>query len=124
MGRIDAWFYQTLAGIQPDESRPFFERIVIRPFIPDSLSFVRASAQTMRGRVAVEWTTKHGLLQLHVTIPANSSATVHVPAATSGQARNTPSLKPVRFEAGAAGYEIGSGDYEFQSALRTKTRCP
>ncbi len=116
MGSIDAWFYRTLAGIQPDENRPGFEHIVIKPFIPDSLSFVRASVQTVRGHVAVKWTKKNGSLQLNVTIPANSTATVYVPAASAKQVQCTPALKSVRFENGAAVYEIGSGDYEFQVA--------
>ena len=114
MGSIDAWFYRTLAGIQSDESQPGFEHIVIKPFIPDSLSFVRASAQTVRGRVAVEWTKKNGSLQLSVTIPINSTATVYVPAASAKQVQSTPALKMVRFEKGAAVYKIGSGDYEFR----------
>ncbi|NOS71872.1 MAG: family 78 glycoside hydrolase catalytic domain [Verrucomicrobia bacterium] len=122
MGSIDAWFYRTLAGIQPDEKKPGFENIVIKPFIPDTLSFVKASTQTVRGRVAVEWTKKEGALQLKVSIPANSSATVHVPATSSKQSRSTPPLKPARFETGADVYETGSGDYEFQSALSVKAR--
>jgi alpha-L-rhamnosidase len=116
MGSIDAWFYRALAGIQPDEAKPGFEHIVIKPFIPDSLSFVRASVQTVRGRVAVEWRKKNGSLQLTVTIPANSTATVHVPAASAKQVQSTPSLKPARFEKGATVYQIGSGNYEFRVA--------
>lgn len=118
MGSIDAWFYRTLAGIQPDERQPGFERVVIKPFIPDTLSFVRASTQSMRGRVAVEWKKEAGELLLNVTIPANSMATVYVPAASAIQVQSKPALKSVRFENGAAAYEIGSGDYEFRVARR------
>ena len=117
MGSIDAWFYRTLAGIQPDETQPGFAHIVIKPFIPESLSFVRASTQTVRGRVAVDWKKQGGSLQLNVSIPANSTATVHVPAASAKQVRSTPELKPARFEKGAAVYEIGSGDYEFRASF-------
>jgi hypothetical protein len=99
---------QTPAGIQPDEKQPGFGHVVIKPFIPDSLSFVRASAQTVRGRVAVDWKKKNGSLQLNVTIPANSAATVYVPAASVKQVQTTPPLKPVRLEPGAVVYEIGS----------------
>ena len=116
MGSIDAWFYRTLAGIQTDENQPGFEHIVIRPFIPNSLSFIRASTQTVRGKVAVEWIKKNGELQLSVTIPVNSTATVHVPAASAKAVQSTPALKAVRFEKNAAVYEIGSGEYEFRVA--------
>ena len=113
MGSIDGWFYRTLGGIQVDEARPGFEHIIIQPFIPDSLSWVRASIQTVRGRVAVEWRKKKGALELSVTIPAGSTATVHVPAAASRQVKTKPSLKQVRWEKGAAVFEIGSGSFGF-----------
>ncbi len=117
MGSIDAWFYRTLAGIQPDDAKPGFEHIMIKPFIPDSLPFVNASVQTVRGQVAVRWEKKDGWLQLSVGIPASSSATVYVPADAAHQVQSTPSSKLARFEKGAAVFEIGSGDYEFRAPL-------
>jgi alpha-L-rhamnosidase len=116
MGSIDAWFYRTLAGIQPDDSQPGFERVVVKPFIPDSLSSVRASVQTVRGRVAVDWKKTSGSLFLKVSIPANSTATVYVPAVSAKQVQSTPALKSERWEKGVAVYHIGSGDYEFRVA--------
>ena len=117
MGSIDGWFYRTLAGIQPDEAKPGFEHIVIRPFLPKPLAHVRASVRTGRGPVAVEWTKQNGSVQLNVSIPANSTATVYVPAASANQVQSTPPLKPTRFEKGAAVFEIGSGAYEFRAVL-------
>ena len=113
LGSIDGWFYRVLAGIQPDETKPGFEHIVIKPFIPDSMSFVRASTHTVRGRVAVEWRKQDRGLLVKVTIPGNSLATIHVPAVTPKKVQSTPPLKPVRLEKDAAVYEVGSGDYEF-----------
>jgi len=118
MGSIDAWFYRALAGIQPDETKPGFEHILIRPFIPDSLSQGRGSVQTVRGLVAVEWAKRLGSLRMKVSIPGNTTATVYVPVASTHRARSAPPLKPARFEKGAAVYEIGSGGYEFQAALQ------
>jgi len=114
MGSIDGWFYRTLAGIQPDEARPGFEHIIIKPYIPDSLSFVRASTQTVRGRVAVEWAKENGSLELKVAIPVNSTATVYMPATSANQVLSMPVLKPVRLENSAAVYQIGSGRYTFR----------
>ncbi len=113
MGSIDAWFYRTLAGIQPDEARPGFEHIIIKPFIPDSMSFVGASTQTVRGRVAVEWRKEPGRLVLKIVIPTGSSATVHVPAKSSKQVRSVPSMKPTRVGSNTVLYEVGGGANEF-----------
>ncbi len=116
MGSIDGWFYRTLAGIQPDEEHPGFEHVVIRPFIPDSLTFVRASVKTVRGRVAVDWEKADGTLRLKVGIPGNSRATVYVPAPLSKEVRADPPVKPTRFESGYAVFEVGSGPHEFRAA--------
>jgi len=114
LGSIDGWFYRVLAGIQPDEAKPGFEHIIINPYIPDSMSFVRASTQTVRGRVAVEWKKQNGSLLLKVAIPVNCSASVHVPAASAKEVRSFPSSKPVRAEKGVVLYGIGSGEYDFR----------
>lgn len=114
LGSIDGWFYRVLAGVQLDEARPGFEHIIIKPFIPDSMSFVRASTQTVRGRVAVEWKKQNGSLQMNVTIPANCSATVCVPAPSLQVVTSTPQLPKGRFENGAVSFQVGSGSYEFR----------
>jgi alpha-L-rhamnosidase len=63
-------------------------------------------------------------LMLDVTIPANTTATVFVPAKDASAV--TESGKPVtkaegvkflRMENGAAVYAVGSGTYRFESAL-------
>jgi len=114
LGSVDGWFYRVLAGIQPDEARPGFAHLLVKPYVPDSMSFVRASTRTVRGRVAVEWRKERGGLRLSVSIPANSTATVHVPTPATGRVQSAPGLQPARREPGAAVYEVGSGRYEFE----------
>jgi alpha-L-rhamnosidase len=65
--------------------------------------------------------------QLDVTVPGNSVATIYVPAASvqsvieSGKALDRVSgLKLLRYEAGRAVLEVGSGRYEFKSRLPDK----
>jgi len=117
LGSIDGWFYRVLAGIQPDEAKPGFEHIVIKPFVPDAMSFVRASTQTARGRVAIEWKKEGGELKLNVGIPVNSTATVFVPAKSAKAVTTSPKLKAGRVESGVVSFEIGSGSYEFRTPL-------
>ena len=117
MGSVDAWFYRTLAGIQPDEERPGFERIIIKPFIPDSLGRVDAGIQTVRGPIQVSWRKLAGVLRLTVTIPANSTATVFVPASESSRIESEPRRPIARHDHGSAVYELGSGTYEFRAPL-------
>ena len=111
MGSIDGWFYRTLAGIQPVEEVPGFSHIVVKPFVPASLNYVRANTRTVRGPVAVEWKKDNGGLNLKVRVPATSTATIYVPAPSAELVQSEPPLTPARTKGGAVVYEIGSGGY-------------
>jgi hypothetical protein len=115
MGSIDGWFYRALAGIQPDPQRPGFQHVVIKPFIPPSLPFVKAEVGTMRGPVGVNWNQTNANLELQVSIPANTTATVHVPARSIRSVSTEPALSMKKFVNGTALYEVGSGDYKFRA---------
>lgn len=79
LGQITEWFYHDLAGIQPDPAGPGFEKIIIRPAPVGDISWVKASHETPRGRVSVEWHRKGKEFLLDVTIPPNTSARVFLP---------------------------------------------
>jgi hypothetical protein len=115
LGSIDGWLYRTLAGIQPDERHPGFEHFFIKPFVPRSLSFVKANIQTVRGPIAVNWANTNGVFELNVSVPANSTAAIHVPAASRKDVQGRPALRMERFENGAAVYNVSSGTYQFQA---------
>jgi alpha-L-rhamnosidase len=90
-------------------------------------SWVKASYNSIRGPVASAWKIDGKRFQLDVTIPANSIATIYVPAESvqsvteSGRALDRISgLKLLRYEAGRAVLEVGSGRYEFKSRLPDK----
>ena len=121
-GSIDTWFYRTLAGINIDEAHPGFEHIIIKPSIPQDLSFVDASLKTIRGKVSSRWDYTDGDVRLRVVIPVNSSATVYIPAQNkesiteSGKlAESSPGVQYVKTEDGCVVFRVGSGEYDFLS---------
>ena len=115
MGSIDGWFYRTLAGIQPDAEQPGFRHFIIKPFVPPSLPFVEAHVETLYGRVGVAWKQSNENLELQVSIPVNTHATIHVPARSIKSVSTKPTLSMKRFVKGTAFYEVGSGRYEFRA---------
>jgi hypothetical protein len=100
LGQVTEWFYHDLAGIQPDPAGPGFKQIIIKPQPVPGLDWVKASYESLRGKIVSEWRQDDGTFRLKVEIPANTSATVYLP----GKAE-----QPVR---------IGSGVYEFESRPR------
>jgi len=118
------WFYQGLAGIRPDEAGPGFKKIIIKPAVVGDLTWVKCSYDSIHGRIVSNWKRDGSKLTMEVTIPANTTATVYVPA--KDVAGVTESGKPVakadgmkflRMENDAAVYDVGSGTYRFGSAL-------
>jgi alpha-L-rhamnosidase len=76
---IGSWFYQALAGINPDENNPGYRNIIIRPQVISDITWVKASKDTPYGRVEVRWNTADGGFCLDVKIPVGSTATVCMP---------------------------------------------
>jgi len=117
---IDEWFYWGLAGIRPDVSGPGFEKIIIKPYLPDDLPWVKASLQTPRGTVAAGWNRDGDAVALTATIPANCTATVHIPAADpatireGGQAAaQAEGVTWLATDNGTSVFMTGSGQYVF-----------
>jgi len=115
LGSVDAWFYRTLAGIQSDEAHPGFEHFYLRPFVPETLNWVKASTRTGRGRVAVEWRKRDGGINLKVTVPAGSRATVIVPVGFSREVTSHPTLPAGKPGAEGIVFDVGEGNYDFRA---------
>ncbi|TWT97704.1 Bacterial alpha-L-rhamnosidase [Botrimarina colliarenosi] len=120
LGHITEWFYKDLVGIESDPSAPGYEKIVIRPNPVGDLAWAEATHDTVRGPIHVRWDRKGDAFKLAVKIPANTTATVHVPAAKHQTI--TESAQPVAEATGVALlerdeeraiYRIESGAYEF-----------
>jgi len=87
MGSIDAWFYNTLAGIRPDETRPGFKHIIIQPYVPPSLQHVKATVQTLYGPVLMQWRKEQDRFNARIELPAGTTAAVILPGASSTAAK-------------------------------------
>ena len=123
LGHILEWFYADLAGLRPDPRTPGFQRFVVRPRPLEPITWARASYHSIRGPIAVAWRRSEGSFTLEVSVPPNTSAEIHVPAADAAAvseggrpAREAPGVEFLRAQGGAAVFAIGSGDYRFVAA--------
>lgn len=124
LGHIQEWFLGDVAGIRPDETAPGFARVVIAPQPVGALTWAKGEYRSVRGRIATAWRREGGRFTLAVTVPGNVVATVRLPAAVGQPIREggRPGVagrgwRLVDHEAGVATLEVGSGRYEFASAL-------
>ena len=112
IGDLVVWFYEYLAGIAP--ASPGFKTIVMKPMPVGDLTFVKATHNSPYGLIASEWHENGKKFDWHIEIPANTTATVYVPA-TGLKAVTAKGVKASRFENGRAVFELGSGKYHFVS---------
>ncbi|HEY3268831.1 MAG TPA: glycoside hydrolase family 78 protein [Armatimonadota bacterium] len=124
-GAVGQWMQATVGGIDTDTSPEGvgFRRIVIAPEPGGDLTHAETSYAGIRGVVKSAWKQENGVFSLKVTIPANTTATVSIPAASpeavtegSRPAAQSEGVRFLHTDRGRAVYFVGSGEYEFQSS--------
>jgi alpha-L-rhamnosidase len=120
LGHLMEWFYQGLAGINQAESSIAYKDIVIKPEVVGDVTSAKGSYNSVHGQIVSEWKKENNQFNLHVVIPANTTATVYLPATVNNKISengtvisNIKDIKLVRYEKGKAIIKIGSGDYKF-----------
>ncbi|WP_319591012.1 family 78 glycoside hydrolase catalytic domain [uncultured Draconibacterium sp.] len=84
-GAVGGWFYRGLGGIYPDENKPGFKNVILRPNFISSLENIKVTHQSPYGEIISSWQHKGKGIDYTVTIPANSFADFYVPAGYSIQ---------------------------------------
>jgi alpha-L-rhamnosidase len=119
------WYYENLAGIRTDKTEVGFKKIIMKPSLPDELQFVNATYKSAYGLIKSSWKKNNKTFEWNMTIPANSSATIYIPAATvndvleSGKnISGAEGVQLVKWEKGVAVITVASGDYQFKSVMQ------
>lgn len=117
-GAVARWMFQSVAGIDTDG--PGFKRLLIHPQPGKGFTWVKASYRSLHGQIASEWKTEGNAWTWRLTIPANTVATVRVPAGQSAKVtvdgKPLAAAKDVKLRAqGPRGVEceVPAGTYEF-----------
>jgi len=120
LGSCGQWLYDSAAGIGLDPEKPGFRHIIIHPCVGGGLTSACASLRSIRGLIASSWTTKDGAFTLDIKVPANTTATVYMPAASAASvqesgkpAAESEGVKLLRAEGGEVVFEVQSGKYRF-----------
>ena len=121
-GSVGRWLFGTVAGI--DTEGPGYKHIRIEPKPGGGLRYARASYKSIYGKIVSDWELEAGKIALYVAIPANTTATVYVPAkdVDSVTEDNMPvkgaqAVRFLRMDNGRAVFAVGSGKYRFVSRL-------
>lgn len=119
-GAMAAWFYESLAGIELDDRQPGLKHFTIQPQPAGDLTWVTAEYPSMYGRIVSKWRRDARAFHLEVVVPANTTATIHVPAdspdnveESNTSAEQSEGVKLLAVEARTVIYDVGSGSYHF-----------
>jgi len=125
LGAIGEWVWRNIAGINPDESAPGYEHFIIAPRPGGGLEWVKASYESIRGRISSEWKSERRKFTLQLTVPANTTATVYLPTdkaqdiTESGRnIQQADGVTWVGMERGSAVLRVSSGKYLFRCHMR------
>jgi alpha-L-rhamnosidase len=118
---VGEWLWRNVAGLNPDAQQPGYQAFIVRPRPTPEVNWCKATYESLRGPIGIDWRRDEAEFRLGLTVPAGSCADVYVPTADaasvteSGQpAARSLRVKWLREEAGAAVYEVGAGVYHFR----------
>lgn len=83
-GAIGEWLYQSVGGIAPDPDFPGYRRALVRPVFGSKLRRARASLDTRNGRYQCVWRQAKGKIEITLTVPPGTQATLFLPVRKCG----------------------------------------
>jgi alpha-L-rhamnosidase len=98
-GAVGQWMYERIAGLSLDPAHPGYKHFFVRPIIGGPLTSARAELETAYGTASSGWKRVGDQLEMTVTVPPNTTATIDFP-----DARPTETLP--------------AGDYRFECKVR------
>ena len=114
-GSISAWFIRHLGGIQVSDDAIGADRILIKPQVGHGLTWVKASHQSIRGKIESNWTVTDKGTEFDIVIPPDTTAEIELPGGTV-----TESGKPLTeaegitvLDSSGNRMKAGSGRYRF-----------
>ena len=106
-GGIGAWLYRGIGGIQPDEQKPGFKNVILKPNFVAGLNNYRSEHSGPYGKIIASWIRNGETVTYNVTIPANATASISLPAGKKIYLENK-----LIYVTGV--YSVAAGSYKFE----------
>lgn len=114
-GSVVAWVYRYVAGIDTTQAGPGFKQIVIHPRVDARMPRAKGEYDSVYGTIVSDWArADDGRFTMRVTIPANTGATVYLPAGETTRVFEGGQEIATTREGTSHVVAIGSGSYAFE----------
>jgi alpha-L-rhamnosidase len=123
LGAVIGFVYRRIAGIESIDAG--FKAFRIKPVLDPRVDRGGGDYDSVCGRISTDWSkTRKGDFALSVTVPANTTAEIHIPAPSAASVRESGKLVSGRLDmkvigdrAGFVIVEAGSGTYAFSGKI-------
>lgn len=120
-GAVAGWAYTDILGIQSDENDPGYHHILLEPKTDVSLSFAKGSYESIYGKITSSWELTENGYQYSFVIPANTTATLTLPAPEDGKSyaesgvpvSEAEGVEVLETSGGKVTFKLSSGSYHF-----------
>jgi alpha-L-rhamnosidase len=117
-GSVSQWFYNWLGGIEPDVDAVAFDAFTLQPQLLKGLDWVRCTHRSIRGPITCDWKREGDRVALELHVPANTSATLILPAAGALTENGCPAtdsngVEMIAGQDGRPTFRLDSGRYRF-----------
>ncbi len=117
-GEINAWYYKALGGIFPDEEQPGFKNVILKPNFVQGLEHFEASHEGPYGTIVSSWERKGKTINYSVSVPTNSTATLHLKSGKVKESGSTlqknPQIEIISSEKELYVVQLQPGNYLFE----------
>ncbi len=114
LGHLMEWFYSGLAGIRQTKNSVAFREVEIHPEPVGDVKEAKATFYSPYGKISSEWKITDGKFEATISIPANSTAVVYLPAKKGAPVMMNGKKVNVQYREGKAVLKTGSGEYTFE----------
>jgi len=119
-GAIGEWLYRYVAGMDIDPENPGYKHILLAPHPGGGLTNAGVEFNSVYGKVKSAWKLDGSDFVYEVTVPANTTATVTLPAAKADQLTVNAQAMTASIKASlkqtdkGISVNVGSGNYTFR----------
>jgi alpha-L-rhamnosidase len=115
LSAVGEWIWATAAGLEPDARQPGYRSFFVRPRPSATLSWCKASYESVRGRIVIDWRVQNGGFTLDLTVPPSTDATVVMPGVFEPSARRSPRI--FAQDKNSVTLQVGAGTHHLTSTL-------
>jgi alpha-L-rhamnosidase len=109
---FDAWFFNGIAGINPDVNAPGFKKIILEPKLINQLQFSKGDYNSVYGTIVSDWKWEGKSFVWNVEIPVNTTATIKLPNQFKSITINKKQINKIAANINGFSRELSSGKYQ------------